>query len=121
MQEFAGMPSDMKVLVNHIYEYQKGVRPMVLFTCKKQYEAFAIERLQHQNISYIVQPAGSNHLNVFFGRSECIDAIRLMVTRPLNQLSPEEDFILGALLGYDIRIQCERYCKRKCDTCRKAQ
>lgn len=37
-----------------------------------------------------------------------------MITRPLNQLSPEEDFILGALLGYDIRMQCECYCSRKC-------
>ena len=25
---------------------------------------------------------------------------------------PEEDFILGALLGYDICMQCERFCKR---------
>lgn len=46
-----------------------------------------------------------------------MDAIRLMVTRPLNELSPEEDFILGALLGYDIRRQCERYCQRKCNGC----
>lgn len=28
-------------------------------------------------------------------------------------LTPEEDFILGAMLGYDICAQCERYCKRK--------
>lgn len=35
-----------------------------------------------------------------------------MITRPLQQLSPEEDFILGALLGYDICMQCERFCKR---------
>ena len=34
-----------------------------------------------------------------------------------NQLTPEEDFILGAMLGYDLCAQCERYCKRKghCD------
>lgn len=121
MQQFAEMPSDLKVLVNHIYEFQKGVRPMVLFTCKKQYQDFVIARLQNKNISYIVQPVGDNHLNLFFGKSECIDAIKLLVKRPLNQLSPEEDFILGAILGYDIRIQCERYCKRKCDHCDKVQ
>jgi hypothetical protein len=46
------------------------------------------------------------------------DAIRLMVNKPLSQLTPEEDFILGAMLGYDICAQCERYCERKC---RKAQ
>ena len=43
-----------------------------------------------------------------------------MITKPLNQLTPEEDFILGAMLGYDIRVQCERYCERKCRTCKCA-
>lgn len=42
-----------------------------------------------------------------------LDAIRLFVTRPLHELTPEEDFILGAMLGYDICVQCERYCERK--------
>ena len=36
----------------------------------------------------------------------------LLYYRPLQLLSPEEDFILGALLGYDICMQCERFCKR---------
>lgn len=104
---------DMKVLMNHIYEYKKGVRRMVLFTFNKRYEKVALERLEHQGISYIVQPVGNDRLNLFFGRKECLDAIKLMVTRPLNQLTPEEDFILGAMLGYDICAQCERYCERK--------
>lgn len=113
MQKEAAMPIDMKVLMNHIYEYKKGVRRMVLFTFNKRYESFAITRLEHQNISYIVQPVGNDRLNLFFGKRECLDAIRLMVTKPLSQLSPEEDFILGAMLGYDICAQCERYCERK--------
>lgn len=115
------MPIDMKVLMNHIYEFKKGVRQMVLFTFNKKYEAFALERLKRQNINYIIQPVGNNRMNLFFGKKECMDAIRLMVTRPLNQLTPEEDFILGALLGYDICAQCERYCERKCRTCSMAQ
>ncbi len=110
-------PIDMKVLMNHIYEYQKGVRRMVLFTFNKKYEQFAIQRLQHQNISYIIQPVGNDRLNLFFGRKECLDAIRLIVTRPLNELTPEEDFILGAMLGYDICMQCERYCQRRNQSC----
>lgn len=115
------MPPDMKVLMNHIYEYKKGVRRMVLFTFNKKYEEFATNRLKHQNISYIIQPVGNDRMNLFFGRQECLDAIRLMVTRPLNQLTPEEDFILGAMLGYDICAQCERYCERKCRSCKQAQ
>ena len=107
------IPTEMMVLMNHIYELQKGVRQMVLFTCDKKYGNQTIERLESQGIPYVLQPAGLNNLNVYFGRRECLEAIRLIVTRPLNQLTPEEDFILGAMLGYDLCAQCERYCKRK--------
>ena len=121
-QDTTRLPEDMKVLVNHIYEFKKGVRRMVLFTFNKRYEQFAVTRLQHQNISYVIQPVGNDRLNLFFGKKECPDAIRLMITKPLCQLTPEEDFILGAMLGYDICAQCERYCERKsrqteCSTC----
>ena len=108
------IPTEMKVLMNHIYELNKGVRQMVLFTCNKKYGQQAVERLESQGIPYVLQPAGQQNLNVYFGRRECLEAIRLIVTRPLNQLTPEEDFILGAMLGYDICAQCERSCKRKC-------
>mgnify|MGYP002525211649 CR=1 FL=1 len=117
------LPPEAKVLMNHIYEYQKGVRKMILFTCNRRFEAFAINRLCRQSIDYVVQPAGKENVNVYFGRKECLDAIRLFVTRPLNELTPEEDFILGAMLGYDICAQCERYCERKgrCEKCQHAQ
>ncbi len=115
------MPADMKVLMNHIYEYKKGVRQMVLFTFNKKYQDYALTRLRHQNIHYIIQPVGNDRMNLFFGKRECLEAIRLMLTRPLSQLSPEEDFILGAMLGYDICAQCERYCERKCRTCQQTK
>lgn len=110
---------EMKVLMNHIYEYKKGVRRMILFTCNRRFEIFATQRLGRQSIDYVVQPAGKENVNVYFGRKECLEAIRLFVTRPLNELSPEEDFILGAMLGYDICAQCERYCERKGRSCGK--
>lgn len=105
---------EMRVLMNHIYEYKKGVRNMVIFTCRKRYEKFATERLRRQDIDAIVMPAGKENINIYFGRRECIEAVRMFVNRPLNELSPEEDFILGTLLGYDLCAQCERYCTRKC-------
>jgi hypothetical protein len=117
------VPTEIKVLMNHIYELHKGVRHMVLFTCNKRYSELAIQRLESQGFPYLVQPAGQHNLNVYFGRRECLEAIRLIVNRPLNQLTPEEDFILGTMLGYDLCAQCERYCKRKsecegkCDEC----
>lgn len=105
--------ADLKVFLNHVYEFKKGVRQMVLYTVNRKYEEFAIARLKSQKIEFLIQPVDKHKINLFFGRSECIHAIRCMVTRPLNQLTPEEDFILGAMLGYDICAQCERYCARK--------
>ena len=32
------MANDMKVLLNHIYEFKKGVRQMVLYTFNKKYQ-----------------------------------------------------------------------------------
>ena len=92
-------------------------------TCEAIAEKIACHRLCRQSIDYVVQPAGKENVNVYFGRRECLDAIRLFVTRPLNELTPEEDFILGAMLGYDICAQCERYCERKgrCANCKHAQ
>ncbi len=106
-------PVDLKVFLNHIYEFKKGVRQMVLYTAHRKYEAFAVARLESQGISYLLQPVGDCRINIFFGRDECIEAIRMLVDRPLNMLTPEEDFILGAMLGYDICGQCRRYCERK--------
>ena len=106
-------PADLKVFLNHVYEYKKGVRRMVLYTVNRRYEQFATNRLRSQKIDYLIQPVDDSKINLFFGRPECIQAIRCIANRPLNQLTPEEDFILGAMLGYDICAQCERYCERK--------
>ena len=105
--------SALRVFANHIYEYKKGVRNMVLCTLNKCYEPIAVERLESQKICFIKQEASDRCVNLYFGKPECIETIRLLVTRPLNQLSPEEDFILVTLLGYDICQQCKRFCSRK--------
>ena len=101
------------VLSNHIYEYKKGVRNLILYTLRKEHASGAVRRLEGQGIDYMVQDLGGANVNIFFGSPECIMAVRSFVNRPLNHLSPEEDFILGALLGYDIRLECQRFCERK--------
>ena len=68
MQQEIATPVDLKVLMNHIYEYKKGVRRLVLYTFNKKYESFAITRLERQNIDYIIQPVGNDRLNLFFGK-----------------------------------------------------
>lgn len=121
------IPAELRVLSEQIYQYQKGVRKMVLYTFHQRYEAIAVEKLKARQIDYVIQPVGNERINLFFGRKECMDAIRILVKRPLCELTPEEDFILGALLGYDISGQCLRFCKRKsgeenrCAYCAHAQ
>lgn len=50
-----GIPGEIKVFLNHIYEYKKGVRNMVLCTLNKCYEPIAVERLESQKICFIKQ------------------------------------------------------------------
>ena len=69
-------------------------------------------RLESQNISYYITYPGEKNINVFFGDKKCIEVIKSFKPTNLTKLSLEEDFILGALLGYDIKVQCERYLKR---------
>ena len=107
------LAGELRVLFNHIYEFKKGVRNMVLYTMNREFEEAALRRLSSQNISYMIQYVGDKKINLFFGRTECMDIVRRIIVRPLNKLTPEEDFMLGALLGYDICQQCKRYCQRK--------
>lgn len=53
----------MLVLMNHIYELNKGVRHMVLFTCKKKYSEQAIQRLVSRHLSKPI--ITGNNLAVF--------------------------------------------------------
>ena len=109
------IPGEIRIFLNHIYEFKKGVRNMVLYTMSKEHEEFAIRRLKNQKISYMIQEVGTNKINLFFGKAECMEAMRHIIIRPLNQLTAEEDFILGAMLGYGLCQQCKRYCSKKED------
>ena len=86
---------------------------MALCTLNTADADFAIKRLQRLNISFFKQELGNSNINLFFGKEECIQTVRLIINRPLNCLSPEEDFIIGALLGYGISQQCQRYAAPK--------
>ncbi len=113
------LPAEMSVFLNHIYEFRKGVRNMVLMTMSTCFQDFAIKRLESNHIPYHVQEVCAEKINLYFGKKECMEAIRYIASKPVNQLSPEEDFILGSLLGYDLCQECERYCSRKEKTLRK--
>jgi hypothetical protein len=106
----------MKVLVHHIYEYKKGLRHLVLHTLDSSLKLQAELKLQQQGIDYIVRYVTSSKINLFFGDAECIQVIDSIGNKMLNEFTPEEDFILGIMLGYDHLQQCVRYLKKKENT-----
>ena len=68
--------------------------------------------MQARRIDYLVQPVTADR-SISGTSCACLDAVRMFVHKPLNELSAEEDFMLGVMLGYDLPMQCERYCTRK--------
>ncbi|QZT38146.1 DUF2023 family protein [Halosquirtibacter xylanolyticus] len=102
----------MKVFVHHVYEYKKGLRNLVLHTMGRMMVQEAIKRLEGSNIDYHIQDVTNSKVNVFFGAKECVKIVKKICDKPLNELSAEEDFMLGIMLGYDRKVQCERYLSR---------
>jgi len=102
----------MKLYMHQIYEYRKGVRKLVLCTMSPACASLLCERLKSQRISYKLQNVANGKVNIYFGDPVCLRVVDTFIQKPLNELTPAEDFMLGAMLGYDIGQQCARFCKR---------
>ena len=103
----------MEVFYHNIYEYQKGLRNLSLCTLNKKNQQKSEERLNKEKISYIIHDITEDKINVYFGSKASVDIIKTFNQVSLNKITPEQDFILGIMLGYDRLIQCNRYLKRQ--------
>lgn len=92
-----------------IYEYRKGVRQLAMITMTTADMDGVVALLSRENIEHYVHGINNSRINLFFGRSAMVETTRKIVTKPLSFLSPEEDFMLGTMLGYDREEQCKRY------------
>lgn len=101
--------ADMQILIHHVYEYKKGIRNLILHTMPLELLEYAIERLNRDKINYYVQHVSNQKINLFFGREECVKIVQLFGVDRLNELTKEQDFMLGIMLGYDRMQQCERF------------
>lgn len=106
------MFSDFKVMAHLIYEYKKGLRNLALITLPSDIRKNAENMLNIKGIPYIVQEATGDKINIFFGDSRCLRVVGSFGDKSLSELSNEQDFILGIMLGYDRTQQCERYLSR---------
>lgn len=86
---------------------------MVLYTTVKEKLYLAEKKLKAQSINYFITFPGEKNINIFFGDPGCLEVIKSFNPQNLNNLTHEQDFILGALLGYDIKVQCKRYIERR--------
>lgn len=105
--------ADIQILCHHIYEYKKGIRNLVLHTMNNTDLSIAEEHLKKNNIEYCLQLVSDKKMNIFFGKSECVNIVKTFAHKSLSQITHEEDFMLGVMLGYDRMQQCERFLKRK--------
>lgn len=104
--------ADMQILIHHVYEYNKGLRSLVLHTMHSSEREKTENLLQRKGISYFLQTVNENKINVFFGKQECIQIVKSFGDKSLSDFTDEQDFILGIMLGYDRNQQYERYIKR---------
>lgn len=105
--------ADMQILLHHIYEYNKGLRNLVLHTMSVIEQHKTEELLKRKGISYFLVTVNSRKINVFFGKEQCVNIIKSFGEKSLSDYTDEEDFILGSMLGYDRIQQCNRFIKRK--------
>jgi hypothetical protein len=99
----------VKVFLHHLYEYRKGLRPLVLHTLPGSRRACVEARLLAEGVAYEIHELANGNINVFFGAAVCVAVVKAIGKDSLAQYSPEEDFILGTMLGYERLQQCERY------------
>ncbi|MCT4601506.1 MAG: DUF2023 family protein [Marinifilum sp.] len=105
--------ADMQILIHHVYEYNKGLRSLVLHTMNSSEREKTENLLKRKDISYFLQTVNENKINVFFGKEECIKIVKSFGDKSLSNFTDEQDFILGIMLGYDRSQQYDRYIKRK--------
>ena len=104
--------ADLKVFHHHIYEFKKGIRNLILTTENDKYREEISQKLERENIDYVIHTLDNGNINVYFGEKACVDVVKTFNPR-LNKLTAEQDFMLGIMLGYDRVKQCVRYLKLK--------
>lgn len=100
---------DIRILTHHIYEYKKGLRHLALHTMNSNERKEAEHILQRRAIAYFIQEVSPYKINIFMGEESCIKIIKSFSKDSLTDYTPEQDFILGIMLGYNRKEQFLRY------------
>lgn len=108
----------IEVIHHLLYEINRGLRDLALYTLQTEDRNEVEAELLREGMSYLFRPIDDGRINVYFGHEACIQVVKTFGTCPHCDLTPEQDFILGIMLGYDRARQCERFLERRelCDT-----
>lgn len=106
-------PLVTRIFNHNLYEYRRGVRCLFMMTMSAEESQHVVGRLCRECIAHYVQDVNRTKVNLFFGNAAFVETTRTVVNKPLTALSPEEDFMLGTLLGYDREQQCRRFLARR--------
>lgn len=101
------------LLSHHLYELRKGVRRLVLHTTGLETLDEEIQKLDRMGFAYLPLAGVGSRVNLLIGASECLDVIASFEEQNLSRFTPEQDFILGTMLGYGLEQQCIRYLKKQ--------
>ena len=102
-----------ELFAHHLYELEKGLRHLVLHTAPSEVMGEMIKKLEKNGVTFYIQELNEEKINLFFGEKECVEIIKRFKNKDLSKYTPEEDFILGIMLGYDTLKQTKRYLKFK--------
>jgi hypothetical protein len=102
----------LQIFRHHLYELSKGVRPLALMTVTREAAVAMVAQLVESGTAHHVQEICPARVNIVFGQPEAVFTVRGFFARRLCDLTPEQDFMLGILLGYDCGQQCRRYLTR---------
>lgn len=102
----------MELFKNLIYECKKGMRDLALYTCSvddvDMYRGF----LEITKTPYHIEELENNKINIFMGNPKCLEILSKFSNNDLSKITPEEDFILGIMLGYSREEQYSRILSR---------
>ena len=102
----------MELFKNLIYEYKKGMRDLALYTCSVEDTDMYRGFLEITKTPYHIEELGNNKINIFMGNPKCLDILSKFSHNDLSKITPEEDFILGIMLGYSREEQYTRILSR---------
>ena len=95
-EEFSRYDS-MKLFLHQIYEFQKGVRSLVLCTMCRTCASLLSERLERLGIAYRIQSVTDSKVNLYFGNRMCLETVATFIHKPLNELTAAYSFLICAV------------------------